>query len=95
MVALEDAGRPQSERTHDVKAGCRRLLVMSVAHPRKRTRDGDGDGEVGDHAHDEHRVVVVLVVDKDCHDLEQEPGEPRQRASGVNATKMLEDRCAA
>lgn len=69
--------------------------MMGVAHPRERARDGDGDSQVGNHAHDEHRVVVVLVVDEDSYNLEQEPGEPRQRASGVDPTKVLEDRCAA
>ena len=47
--------------------------MVRVPDPGERAQDADRDGEVRDDAHDQDRVVVVLVVDEDERDAEDEP----------------------
>ena len=49
--------------------------MVRIADPRECAEDADRDREVGNHAHDENRVVVILVVDEDERYAEYEPGK--------------------
>ena len=64
--------------------------MVRITHPRKGAEDADSDGEVGDNAHDQDCIVVVLVVDEDERDAENEPDKARCCASRVNAAQMLQ-----
>lgn len=59
VVALEHAVLKVSrERFH----GAEPLLMVRVTDPRERASDADSDSEVGDDAHDEDGVVVILTI---------------------------------
>jgi len=45
-------------------------LVVCVPDPRNRAHDRDDNREVRKHTHNQDRVVVVAVVDKDQDHLE-------------------------
>ena len=66
------------------------VLVVCVPYPRECAEDTDGDGEVGDNAHDQDSVVVVLMVNEDESYTEDKPDETRRCAARVDAAKMLE-----
>jgi hypothetical protein len=64
--------------------------MMRVPHPGEGARDRDTDEHVRDNTHDEHGVVVVLVVNEDRDELEDEPSAARECAAGVNAAEVLQ-----
>ena len=75
MVPLKDAGRRREmARVRRCGDGVH-VLVVRIAHPGEGAKDTDGHGEVGDNAHDQDRVVIVLVVDEDERYSEDEPYE--------------------
>ena len=43
----------------------RHVLVVRIAYPGECAEDADGNGEVGDNAHYQDCIVVVLVVNED------------------------------
>lgn len=47
--------------------------MVCVADPREGTKDTDRHKEVSDNAHDQDRVVVVLVIDEDKRYTHDEP----------------------
>lgn len=49
------------------------VLVVSVADPREGACDTDGDGQVRNDSHNEHGIVVILVVDENQCYAEDEP----------------------
>ena len=61
------------------------VLVVRIADPRERAEDADSDGKVCNDAHDQDRIVVVLVVNEDERHTEDEPNEAGSCASRVNA----------
>ena len=68
-------------------------LVVRITNPRERAEDADSDSEVGDDAHDQDCIVVVLVVDEDERYPEYQPDEAGGCAAGVNAAEVLQGRC--
>ena len=49
--------------------------MVRIPHPREGAEDADRDGEVGDNAHYQDCIVVVLVVNEDERDAEDKPDE--------------------
>jgi hypothetical protein len=47
--------------------------VVRVANPWECTHDRDSHTHIGDHAHDQNYVVVVLMIDENEHELEHQP----------------------
>ena len=89
MVPFKDAerrremGGPHAEiRGH--------VLVVRITDPRERAENADRDSKVGNDAHDQNCIVVVLVVDEDERDAENEPDKARCCASRMNAAQMLQ-----
>ena len=72
MVPFKDAERRREMGGPHAEIGGH-VLVVRIAHTGEGAKDADGHGEVGDNAHDQDRVVVVLVVDEDERDTEDEP----------------------
>ncbi len=73
MVPFEDAARVcEKARTGSCGNGGH-VLVVRIANPREGAEDADRDSEVGDHAHNQHGIVIVLVVNEDKDDTEDEP----------------------
>ena len=84
MVLFEDtARRCEKLSTQEADKGTR-VLVMRITNPGERAQDTDGDGEVGDYAHNQDRIVVVLVVDENECNAENEPDEAGCRATRMN-----------
>jgi hypothetical protein len=48
-------------------------LVMCVTNPWEGTSNGDSNHEIGDNTHDQYRVMVIFVIDKDGNKLEDQP----------------------
>jgi hypothetical protein len=44
-------------------------LVMCITNPWKGTSNGDSNHEIGDNTHDQYRVMIVFVIDKDGNKL--------------------------
>lgn len=69
-------------------------VVVGVPHPRERAEDGNQNEQIGDDPHDENGIMVDVLVLEDVEDLHDEPKTARKSATGVNSTKMLQDRRA-
>ena len=90
VVPLENAIPDRRVRLYGpLKFSRTDALVVCVPDPRKRTHDRDDDREVRKHSHNQDRVVIVGVVDKDYDHPEYQPHEARDRASRVDSPKML------
>jgi hypothetical protein len=59
---------------------------MIVSHPGECAQSADNNGNVGDCASNEDRVVIEGMVPEVVDDLENEPPNPRQRTTAVNAS---------
>jgi hypothetical protein len=60
------------------------LLVVRVANPRECTRDRDSHAHIGDHAHDQNCVMVVLMIDENDHELEYQPHATGARVDDIS-----------
>lgn len=95
MVPLENADLDQRVQIYALSRFERtNSLMMCVPNPRKRTQDRDGNRKVREYTHDQHRVVVVSVIDEDQDHFEYQPREARSRASRVDSSKVLQNRRA-
>ena len=74
MVPFKDAERRREMGGPHAEIGGH-VLVVRIAYPGECAEDADGDGEVGDNAHNQDRIVVVLVVDEYERHAEYEPDE--------------------
>jgi hypothetical protein len=90
MVPLENADLDQGVQIDAFpRFGRMDSLVVCVPDPGKRTQDRDDNRKICKYTHNQHRVVIVAVVDKDQDHPEYQPHEARGRASGVDSPKML------
>ena len=71
MVPLEDAVLPV--RRYTLSELRIHVLVMRIPNPRERTRNADVYCEIRDDSHNQHGIVVLLVVDEDEGDPEDKP----------------------
>ena len=63
---------------------------MRITDPGERACDADRHRDVRQHAHNEDRVVVILVVDENEGHPEYEPHKAGGRATRVDAAQMLQ-----
>lgn len=61
---------------HSMYSEKERVLVICVTDPRKRAAYTNGHHDVCNHTHDEHRVVVIFMVDKYQRYAEDKPNKP-------------------
>lgn len=69
--------------------------MVGVSYPRECAGNADSNKDVRDDACNKNRVMIVLVVHEDQNDPKDEPDETRCGAAGVNASYVLQDRCAS
>ena len=66
MVPLENAVPSRRVRLYAFLRFSRMdSLMVCVPDPRKRTHNRDDNREVRKHTHDQDRVMIIAVVDKD------------------------------
>ena len=68
--------------------------MVCIPDPRKRAQDRDRNRKIREYTHDQHRIVVVAVINKDQDHFEYEPHEARSRTSRVDSPKVLQNGCA-
>jgi hypothetical protein len=69
--------------------------VVGVPYPGEGATYADSNGQIGYHPSDEHRIVVVLVVNEDERDAKDQPHKARDGTPRVDASYMLQRRRAA
>ena len=63
--------------------------MVCIPDPRERAQDRDDNREVCEYTHDQHRAVIVSVVNKDQNHPEYQPHEARGGASRVDSPEVL------